>query len=110
MQGAVSIAGVRWLHGMEQHLAELGDAADAVAAGQGTNGSSKPLRQDVRTKAGARSATCFFSLDVMGFSGRDHPCHGLPWHLTPTGKSWRAHLYCPVYKALGHALGKQLQL
>lgn len=80
VQGAVSIAGVRWLHGMEQHLAELGDTADADAAGQGTNGSSKPLRQDGRTKASPRSATCFFSIVVMGFSRRDIlviGCHGI---------------------------------
>ena len=43
VQGAVSIAGVRWLHGMEQHLAELGDTADADAAGQGTKWKQQAL-------------------------------------------------------------------
>ena len=51
VQGVVSTAGVPWLQGLEQHLAELGNNVAADTAGPTPSGSRKALRQDVRTKA-----------------------------------------------------------
>ncbi|CAL5220366.1 g2367 [Coccomyxa viridis] len=53
MKGVVGTAGMPWLQGIEQHFVELGDIADADAAGHGAKGSREGLRQDVKIKVSA---------------------------------------------------------
>ncbi len=102
MQGVVGTAGMPWLQGIEQHFVELGDIADADAAGQGAKGSREGLRQDVKIKASSSHVMSFLTSGVAGLR-RD--CHGYcccQKHSDKQKPSWEHSIFvlCPRLMAM----------